>query len=174
MVLCSNDRVWRRREPERGVLHRVLLAHLETLLARSRRHGRGLPRFVERELYRYLQCGLLAFGFARVHCATCKRDDLVAFSCKGRGFCPSCDGRRMSAGAADLVDEVLPDVPVRVPWLQNEPLGPPILMGTWGPTWDGGTSDGRWLSLSRRDGPWGTATTGDVFWIDDRVLERFR
>jgi hypothetical protein len=32
--------------------------------------------------HRYgLQCGLLAFGFARVHCSTCKRDDLVAFSC---------------------------------------------------------------------------------------------
>ena len=78
----SSARARLRREPERGVLHRVLLAHLETLLARSRRHGRdaGLPRFVERELYRYLQCGLLAFGFARVHCATCKRDDTVAGS----------------------------------------------------------------------------------------------
>ena len=121
MLLQSGDWAWRRREPERGVLHRVLLAHLETFLARSR-HGRGgLPRFVERELSRYLQCGLLAFGFARVHCATCKRDDLVAFSCKGRGFCPSCAGRRMSASAAHLVDEVLPDVPVRQ-WVLSFPF----------------------------------------------------
>ena len=122
MELCSSARARLRREPERGVLHRILLAHLETFLARSRCHGRaGLPRFVERELYRYLQCGLLAFGFARVHCATCKRDDLVAFSCKGRGFCPSCGGRRMSASAAHLVDEVLPDVPVRQ-WVLSFPF----------------------------------------------------
>ena len=70
MLLQSSRREWRRREPERGVLHRVLLANLETFIARAHGHrsGRGLPRFVERELYRYLSCGLLAFGFARVHC----------------------------------------------------------------------------------------------------------
>jgi Transposase zinc-binding domain len=32
----------------------------------------------------------------------------VAFSCKGRGFCPSCTGRRMNATAANLVERVLP------------------------------------------------------------------
>jgi hypothetical protein len=37
----------------------------------------------------------------------------VAFSCKARAVCPSCLGRRMSAGAANLVDHVLPDVPIR-------------------------------------------------------------
>jgi hypothetical protein len=37
----------------------------------------------------------------------------VAFSCKGRGFCPSCGARRMSEAAASLVDEVIPLVPVR-------------------------------------------------------------
>src|ERR1017187_9910017 len=36
-----------------------------------------------------------------------------AWSCKGRGFCPSCGGRRMNAGALTLVDHVLPDVPLR-------------------------------------------------------------
>jgi hypothetical protein len=38
---------------------------------------------------------------------------LVAFSCKQRGACPSCAGRRMANTAAHLVDRVLPDVPVR-------------------------------------------------------------
>jgi hypothetical protein len=67
----------------------VLLRHLQTFLARAdERIGPGLPAFVRRELYRYLDCGILANGFARVHCATCGRDELVAFSCKGRGFCP--------------------------------------------------------------------------------------
>jgi hypothetical protein len=31
----------------------------------------------------------------------------VALSCKGRGFCPSCMGRRMSAIAANLIERVL-------------------------------------------------------------------
>ncbi|NOT32503.1 MAG: hypothetical protein HOP15_18815 [Planctomycetes bacterium] len=38
---------------------------------------------------------------------------LVAFSCKGRGFCPSCCGRRMADTAMHLADEVLPAVPIR-------------------------------------------------------------
>ncbi len=32
----------------------------------------------------------------------------MAFSCKGRGFCPSCTGRRMNATAANLIERVLP------------------------------------------------------------------
>ncbi|MBK8096040.1 MAG: transposase zinc-binding domain-containing protein [Planctomycetes bacterium] len=48
-----------------------------------------MPAFVERELTAYLECGILAHGCARVHCDACKQDELVAFSCKRRGFCPS-------------------------------------------------------------------------------------
>ena len=32
----------------------------------------------------------------------------MASSCKGRGFCPSCTGRRMNATAANLIERVLP------------------------------------------------------------------
>jgi len=61
-----------------------------------------------------------AHGFARVHCSRCGKDELVAFSCKGRGFCPSCGARRMADLAAHLVDEVLPHVPVRQ-WVLSLP-----------------------------------------------------
>ena len=37
----------------------------------------------------------------------------VAFSCKRRGFCPSCGARRMAESAALLVEEVFPEQPVR-------------------------------------------------------------
>jgi len=37
---------------------------------------------------------VLAAGFARLRCQQCALEHLVAFSCKGRGFCPSWDGRR--------------------------------------------------------------------------------
>jgi hypothetical protein len=38
---------------------------------------------------------------------------VVAFSCKRRGVCPSCNGRHMAQTAAHLVDHVIPPVPVR-------------------------------------------------------------
>ena len=46
---------------------------------------------------------------------------VVAFSCKGRGFCPSCGGRRMSELAAQLVDRVIPRMPVRQ-WVLSVPF----------------------------------------------------
>jgi hypothetical protein len=87
--------------------------------AQEREHP--VPRFVERELRGFLRCGILACGFARVHCDECGLDRVVAFSCKGRGFCPSCGGRRMADTAAHLVDRVLPEVPVRQ-WVLSLPF----------------------------------------------------
>ena len=37
----------------------------------------------------------------------------MAFACKGRGICPWCMGRRMCQTAANLVEHVLPPVPLR-------------------------------------------------------------
>jgi hypothetical protein len=53
---------------------------------------------------------------------------VVAFSCKRRGFCPSCTGRRSADVAAHMVDEVFPEVPIRqwvcsFPWSLRTPLG---------------------------------------------------
>ncbi|MCY1080720.1 transposase zinc-binding domain-containing protein [Archangium lansingense] len=75
--------------------------------------GRGLPRYVERDFARCLECGVLAHGFARVRCESCKDELLVAFSCKGRGGCPSCNAKRAHVTAAHLVERVLPHVPYR-------------------------------------------------------------
>ncbi len=78
----------------------------------SPRRGAG-PAYVEREFRRYLECGILAHGFARARCGQCGHDFLIAFSCKGRGVCPSCNTQRMAATAAHLTDHVLPDLPLR-------------------------------------------------------------
>src|SRR5216683_2692173 len=107
---------YRRREPERTLLHSTVRAHWKTFLGEVEERGEAgasLPRFVVGEFERYLACGILAHGFARVRCADCGDELLVAFSCKGRGFCPSCTTRRMHDTAAHLVDRVLPRVPVR-------------------------------------------------------------
>ena len=67
----------------------VVQAELETFLARAQARERPVPRFVERELRGFLRCRILAHGFVRVHCDACGLDRVVAFSCKGRSFCPS-------------------------------------------------------------------------------------
>ncbi len=56
---------------------------------------------------------MLAHGFARVRCESCKDELLVAFSCKGRGVCPSCNAKRAHVTAVHLVEQVLPHVPYR-------------------------------------------------------------
>ncbi|HEY8707891.1 MAG TPA: transposase, partial [Burkholderiaceae bacterium] len=64
---------------------------------------------------------MLAHGFLRLRCGDCGHDKLVAFSCKRRGFCPSCGARRMAQTAANLVDHVIPHVPVRQ-WVLSLPI----------------------------------------------------
>ena len=49
-----------------------------------------LPRFIRDEFDAFLECGILAHGFLRLRCGECGHDKLLAFSCKRRGFCPSC------------------------------------------------------------------------------------
>jgi hypothetical protein len=104
-----------RRRPEASALHRVVRENLRTLYEAAE-HGFAapLPGFVRAELEGYVDCGILARGFSVLACCDCRKQKAVAFSCKGRAFCPACLGRRMAAGAADLVDHILPnDAPLR-------------------------------------------------------------
>jgi len=104
-----------RREPEKTALFQVIQQHLLTFEQEwtDKSDGRTLPSFVTEELHDFLGCGILARGFAQLFCPTCHERYVVAWSCKGRAFCPSCGGRRMNAGALTLVDHVLPEVPLR-------------------------------------------------------------
>jgi hypothetical protein len=111
------------RDPSSTVLYHVIAEHLETFLAslHDDPDATGLPAYVEREFYDYLRCGILAHGFLRLGCDTCKQELLVPFSCKRRGFCPSCAGRRMAQTAAHLVEQVIPWVPTRQ-WVVSVPI----------------------------------------------------
>jgi putative transposase/transposase-like zinc-binding protein len=111
---------FRPRRPDELLLHRVVREHLLTFLAREAERGVSLPRFVDRELRKFVACGVPALGFVRVRCTACGYDRAVPFSCKGRGFCPSCGGRRMAETAARLVARVLPRVPIRQ-WVLSLP-----------------------------------------------------
>jgi len=119
---------YERRRPEETILHSLVREHLETFLAQvEARTGTGLPGFVQDEFEAFLECGILAHGFLRVRCAQCAHEKLVAFSCKRRGFCPSCGARRMAQSAAYLVDQVIPRVPVRQ-WVLSFPIPLRILL----------------------------------------------
>jgi len=89
-------RRYERRRPEKTPLHRIVSENLESWLEWREAAERPVPAYVEDELRGYLGCGLLCFGFARARCTGCGQGFVVAFSCKGRGVCPSSSGRHMA------------------------------------------------------------------------------
>jgi len=109
------------RNAESTVLYGVVASELETFLARQQARERPVPKFVEDEFRAFLDCGVLARGFIRVRCESCGHDRLVPYSCKRRGWCASCGGRRMAETAAYLVDHVFPIAAVRQ-WVLSVPF----------------------------------------------------
>ncbi|WP_412535451.1 transposase zinc-binding domain-containing protein [Pseudobacteriovorax antillogorgiicola] len=82
---------------------------------------KSLPYFVRKEFEKFLSCGVLRQGLVRLKCSDCSESILVAFSCKCRGFCPSCAGRRMSERSINLTENVIPFVPTRH-WVLSVPF----------------------------------------------------
>ena len=110
-----------RRPTETAVWQMVQQHWLDFRAETARSHGgRELPAFVEIAATKFLGCGLHSSGFARVRCKDCPDDLLVPFSCKQRGICSSCDGRRMAELSCHLVDEVIPYVGTRQ-WVMTYP-----------------------------------------------------
>jgi len=116
-----------RRRPETTALYQCIAQHWPGFVERLEEQG-GLPKFVKEEFEQYLTCGRLEFGCLELQCRSCGHSELVAFSCKRRGFCPGCLGRRMSDTAVHLVQEVLPEVPVRH-WVCSFPWGARAVLG---------------------------------------------
>jgi hypothetical protein len=107
-------------QPPTGGIYRPRNPRVSPLYQCVRRHGEDLDaaglvhRPVEAEvLERFLDCGDLHKGFARVYCDQCGHDYLLAYSCKTRYFCPSCHQKRMLAYGEWLEDNVLAPVPHR-------------------------------------------------------------
>ncbi|MEJ2419125.1 MAG: transposase zinc-binding domain-containing protein, partial [Exilibacterium sp.] len=112
---------YERHLPEHSLLYQLVEQHYPAFKASLEDQGRSLPRYIQREFDDFLQCGRLEYGFLRVRCEDCHHERLVAFSCKHRGFCPSCGARRMAESAALLVNEVFPEVPIRQ-WVLSFPF----------------------------------------------------
>ncbi|HEV2054777.1 MAG TPA: transposase [Methylomirabilota bacterium] len=64
------------------MLHGVIRERLDEFLpaAADRADGAGLPEFIARDFRKFLTCGVLAHGFARVPCVRCAFEHLLPFS----------------------------------------------------------------------------------------------
>ena len=89
-----------RHRPEATLLYQLVERHDPAFREMPAEAGRPLPDYIEQEFDAYLKCGRLEEALLRVRCETCHAEKLVAFSCKKRGFCPSCAARRMAETAA--------------------------------------------------------------------------
>jgi hypothetical protein len=121
----ASPQVYRRHRPETTPLYELVRDNLQTLYGAIDEGALAvrLPKHVRRELEAYLGCGLLCWrGFARFRCLDCGESRLVAYSCKGRAFCPSCLGRRMNATAANLIEHVLPGESSLRQWVLTFPF----------------------------------------------------
>ena len=123
----AKAKLYNPRHPERTLLYQTIAEHFETwhaLASAGQFDGQGdhhTPKpFVRQAFRKYLECGIFAHGFARAWCDDCGHDYFVAYSCKGRGVCPSCNTRRMVETAAHLCDHVFPRLPVRQ-WVLSVP-----------------------------------------------------
>ncbi len=89
-----------RRRPEETALYRLvhsLRNDFEWSWIDRFEHKYGALRDVVLEAVdKYLDCGIIVNGCALVTCENqkCNHSELVAFSCKRRGLCPSCDAKR--------------------------------------------------------------------------------
>jgi len=80
-----------------------------------------LPATIERKTFAdFLTCGDPAHGFVHLRCTECEHERAVAFSCKRRGVCTSCAGRRMNEVAQHLTRNVLPYQGIRQ-WVLSLP-----------------------------------------------------
>ena len=109
--------VYQPRNPKASAYYKCVENHFEELERAwddmyASRYG-FWRTYVMTVIYRYLDCGDLHMGFARVRCEECGHEYLLAFSCKRRQFCPSCHQKRVIEYGEWLLTEVLKDVPHR-------------------------------------------------------------
>jgi hypothetical protein len=116
---------YRARSPKKTLFYQVISEHFPKFLstgdAGDETSIAKLPDYVTAEFDAYLKCGILEHGFVKMSCEDCSATLLVPLSCKKRGFCPSCIGKRMNEGAAFFVTNVIPQVSVRQ-WVLSFPM----------------------------------------------------
>ncbi|MBX9856620.1 MAG: transposase [Gemmatimonadaceae bacterium] len=109
--------VYRPRRPQASPLFRLVSDHLQRLQTVyderfARKYGPWRP-VVGQVTDKFLACGVIDHGFARIRCDACAHECLLAFSCKCRYFCPSCHAKRLAIWTRWLDTTLLAPVPHR-------------------------------------------------------------
>ena len=107
--------IYRPRSPKKSPFYQCIADHFEEFIQvyderYEREYGFWRPVIGE-VIEKFLECGDLAHGFARIRCDHCGQTFILAFSCKGRYFCPSCHMKRVLSFSEWLTSEVLEAVP---------------------------------------------------------------
>lgn len=106
--------IYRPRHPEKIVLCRLFFHYFEQFVSEyehrfEREYGYFRP-VVKEVVGKYLDCGNPKCSFARIKCGECGAEDLLTFSCKTRGFCPSCHAKRLEGWGEWMKEKLLLDV----------------------------------------------------------------
>ena len=111
------DQVYRPRRPRESPLWKCLSRHFDTFLNTyeeryQRRYGFLRP-IIPEVVSKFLDCGDLEQGFARIRCDHCKHEFILPFSCRQRYFCPSCHQKKVQLFGELLTETILYPVPHR-------------------------------------------------------------
>lgn len=99
--------IYQRRRPEKSALYKAISENWPHFMD----DFEGvIGQWTKKTFGKFLECGLLDYGFARAHCTDCDHDFLVAFSCQLRGICPSCAAKRFEVFSRFALDEVIGQV----------------------------------------------------------------
>jgi hypothetical protein len=109
--------VYKRRNPQETSLWKLLDGHFVEFEERyvellQKQYGFYRP-VISHVVNKYLECGDLHQGFARIKCPDCHHQMILAFSCRGRWFCPSCHAKKVVQFGHHLKETVLYPVPHR-------------------------------------------------------------
>ena len=104
--------VYRARRPRESPLWRLLKDHFDEFLAVyddrfAAAHG-PLRSVIPGAAKKFLKCGILDYGFARIRCPECGDEFLLAHSCKSRCLCPSCQKKRQVEFGEWPFDSLIP------------------------------------------------------------------
>lgn len=102
---------YRARDSVRTPLNRIVLDNLLEFKERLKEPSSPRPRphpSIINALEKFSECGVMRYGAVRYLCPGCGHDVFVAFSCKRRGICPSCDAKRSAIITAAAMDRLLP------------------------------------------------------------------
>ena len=118
LAVSKNTKEYRCRKPQYSQFYQCVEDNYETFervydTKYKPKYGYFRP-IISKVICQYLDCGILANGFARVKCRECKNEYLLAYSCKRRHFCPSCHAKRVVLMPSSAYSQPLASLPAQM------------------------------------------------------------